>query len=224
MKRSLRVLALVGVAVVLIAALAVYGQSYPRAKESRDPLLRAEEMPKKEQSFASARSSASAPKTTADSDKLIDELATILQETKSPETFLVTAMTLGRLGPKARRTLPVVIRNAERLQLLDGLCDPHISNENRATAQGVVEVIEMILGASTGVSTWPAARSPQPVCYPATPAASYSYTVPAAVTPTLPPAPSPQLATPPQPPSSSMLPPGISQSEERLAPVPCVAR
>src|SRR5690349_17232994 len=60
-------------------------------------------------------------KSPSDSGNVLDELTAILKETKSTETFLVTTMVLGRMGPEAKRALPAIIRNAERLELLEDL-------------------------------------------------------------------------------------------------------
>jgi hypothetical protein len=237
MKRTLLVLVVIGVASLLVSALSVFGQPSTRSiyveRQVTDPLVK-------------RQPAASAVKSSTDEEQLIDELAIILKETKSPETFLVTAMTLGRLGPKARRTLPVVIRNAERLELLEGLCDTKASSDDRAVFNMVVEVIEMILGNSNGVRTYREhLPSPQPVCYPATPAIGYA--LPSAVCPNpsareagggypalVPPSPvpmaptavSPVLPTPtidsaPRPPSMPKR--STTQADERLAPVPCTA-
>jgi hypothetical protein len=240
MKRTLLVFVVVGVASLLVSALTVFGQSSPRSiyveRQVTDPLV------KRQAAATSAKSS-------TDDEKLIDELTMILKETKSPETFLVTAMTLGRLGPKARRTLPVVIRNAERLELLEGLFDTNASSEDHAVAQDVIEVIDMIIGKNGGGRVWREKQpTTPPVCYPASPASyyvpspvpvspnpgvpemdmgSYSAPAPSSLAPAAPtpvstalPAPTIESAPrPPSPPSQSTM-----RAEERLAPVPSIAR
>jgi hypothetical protein len=56
----------------------------------------------------------------ADEDEaLVKELVKILDETKSFDTFCVTASILCRVCPKARSAVPGIIRNAERLKILD---------------------------------------------------------------------------------------------------------
>jgi len=239
MKRTLLVLVVIGVASLLVSALSVFGQSSTRSiyveRQVADPLV------KRQAAAPAARSS-------TDDDQLIDELAMILKETKSPETFLVTAMTLGRLGPKARRTLPIVIRNAERLELLEGLFDTNASSDNRAVAQDVIEVIEMIAGNKSGGRVWREKLPvPQPACYPATPAIGYyappapvypspnvpemkeSYSAPVppslpppAPTPTSPILPPPTIESAPRPPSLPRK--STTQAEDPLVPVPTVAR
>lgn len=239
MKRTLLVFVVVGMASLLVSALTVFGQSTTRSiyveRQATDPLVK-------------RQASATTVKSSTDDEQLIDELAMILKETKSPETFLVTAMTLGRLGPKARRTLPIVIRNAERLELLEGLFDANAAGENRAVAQDVIEVIEMIVGKNGSGRVWrEKPPSTPPVCYPATPAsyyvpspvpvapnpngpetaASHSAPVipslaPVAPMPVSPSLPAPTSESTPRPPSSPSR--STTQVEERLVPLPGVAR
>lgn len=239
MKRTLFVFVVVGLASLLVSALTVFGQSTTRSihveRQAADPLVK-------------RQTTTTAAKPSTDDEQLIDELAMILKETKSPETFLVTAMTLGRLGPKARRTLPIVIRNAERLELLEGLFDANAPSENRAVAQDAIEVIEMIIGKNGSGRVWTEKQpAPQPACYPATPAIGYtvppasyysnpnvgamyeSYSAPAppvpsslAPTPVSPTQPARSIESAPRPPTTPSK--STTQADERLAPVPCAAR
>jgi hypothetical protein len=56
----------------------------------------------------------------ADPDEaLVKDLVKILDETKSFDTFCVTASILCRVGAKAKSAVPGIIRNAERLKILD---------------------------------------------------------------------------------------------------------
>ncbi len=85
------------------------------------------------------------------SDRIIDELTAILNETKSAETFLVTTMVLGRLGAEAKPALPAIIRNAERLELLEDLYSSRASADNRdIAAQEILAALEMILNKKIG--------------------------------------------------------------------------
>jgi hypothetical protein len=52
-------------------------------------------------------------------EALVKDLVKILDETKSFDTFCVTASILCRVGAKARPAVPGIIRNAERLKILD---------------------------------------------------------------------------------------------------------
>src|SRR5262249_12661779 len=49
--------------------------------------------------------------------KFTDELLSILNETKSPDAFLVTLSILQEVKPDAQEVVPAIIRNAERLRL-----------------------------------------------------------------------------------------------------------
>jgi hypothetical protein len=68
----------------------------------------------------------------------------ILKETKSEETFVVTAVALGCMGPEAKRALPQLIRNAERLKLFEDLFGSSASKGDRQVAQHVAEAIVML--------------------------------------------------------------------------------
>jgi hypothetical protein len=50
-------------------------------------------------------------------EDFIGELVSILNETRSPDAFLVTLSILQEIKPEARTVVPVIIRNAERLRL-----------------------------------------------------------------------------------------------------------
>jgi hypothetical protein len=55
---------------------------------------------------------------TSSGNGLVGELITILNETKSVDTFAVTCGLLEKMGTEARPAIPAMIRNAERLGLL----------------------------------------------------------------------------------------------------------
>jgi hypothetical protein len=131
MTRKLRLFVLVGLAGVLAPVLAVLAQS---SSTSSVPASC---------SPATCTTSKTSDASSAD-DKIIDEMIAILKETKSEETFIVTAMALGRLGPAAKRALPQLIRNAERLELLSGLFDANADAEDRKVVQHVAEAIVML--------------------------------------------------------------------------------
>lgn len=146
---------------------------------------------------------AAAPETAGD-DKVIDELTAILKETKSPETFVVTTCVLGRMGPKAKRALPAIIRNAERLELLeDALKDQAAANPSTLT-QKLLEAIEMI------VDKHAASRNKLPAGYGAPPSTWNAPVV--APTPCAPASTAPIPAAPPAPASQSKAPQGVLNS------------
>jgi hypothetical protein len=194
MKRTLPLFVLIAAIGLLVPVFAVFGKPTP------------------EPCCVTCCPSATAAKSSSDNDKVIDELTAILKETKSSETFIVTAMVLGRMGPDAKRALPIIIRNAERLELFDDLYKTNASAENRAAAQEVVAALEMILDKKAGAKgrTW---ANPAPTCY--TPAIGYGSTssgtpvcpAPTYAPATLPPTPSAPSANPVPPAQPSSGPP-----------------
>lgn len=131
MRRKLPLFVLVGVAGVLVPVLALLAQS------SSTPCA----------SACCSQASGTASKSSAPSAtdaKIIDELVAILKETKSEETFIVTAMALGRMGPEAKRALPQLIRNAERLELFEDLFDANAAAGDRQVVRQVAEAIMML--------------------------------------------------------------------------------
>jgi hypothetical protein len=163
MKRKLPLFVMVGVAGVLVPVLAVLAQSSSPRSAACCPT-------------ASCTASKSATPSATDG-KVIDELIAILKETKSPETFLVTATVLGGMGPEAKRTLPVLIRNAERLKLFKDLLASNEDWESQRVAQMVAQAIVMVAdGNKTApvplvATRWDQLRQPAPM----TPAASNAY-------------------------------------------------
>jgi hypothetical protein len=54
----------------------------------------------------------------------VQELIKILNETKSPYTLVATTVALAPLGDKAKVAVPAILRNAERLKVLESLGNP----------------------------------------------------------------------------------------------------
>src|SRR5260370_27879624 len=54
----------------------------------------------------------------------VQELIKILNETKSPYTRVATTAALAPLGDKAKVAVPAILRNAERLKILESLGNP----------------------------------------------------------------------------------------------------
>src|SRR5207245_1830240 len=75
---------------------------------------------------------AAAPKDEAQ----VQELITILNETKSASTLVATAIALLPLGDKAKPAVPAILRNAERLKVLEDIGKP-------ATKKGEVAAMLM---------------------------------------------------------------------------------
>jgi len=57
-------------------------------------------------------------------DAQVQELIKILNEAKSPSTLVATAIALLPLGDKAKPAVPALLRNAERLKVLDDIGNP----------------------------------------------------------------------------------------------------
>jgi hypothetical protein len=134
-------------------------------------------------------------------DAQLQELIKILNETKSPMTLVATTVALVPLGDKAKPAVPAILRNAERLKVLEDL--------GKASRKGelAAELLDAIFAIQSG---WTPDNngpnnyrpfSPVPRAYvPATPVTPYSCNPPAycpAVPPMLGPAvPPPPMAPP----------------------------
>lgn len=202
MKRTLPLILLIAAVVSLVPLLAVFGEP-----PNPTPCERHGYYPAGGSTMYGAPCCTSCPapsttKSTSENDKVIAELTSILNQTKSAETFLVTAAVLGRMGPDAKSSLPVIIRNAERLELFDDLYKANAAAENRAAAQEIIAALEMILDkkASAKARIWGNANTP--VCYPAA-------------------APVPVFAAPSQPlvPTSYLVPPPPSADSAAPRPI-----
>ena len=66
-------------------------------------------------------------------DAQVQELITIMNETKSPYTLVATTVALIPLGDKAKVAVPVILRNAERLKILENLGNPDSKKGEVAT-------------------------------------------------------------------------------------------
>lgn len=131
MRRILSLFVMIGVVGVLVPVLAVLAQS---SSITSAPAC-----------CSPATCTASKPSASSSTDaKIIDEMIAILKETKSEETFVVAAMALGQMGPEAKRALPQLIRNAERLKLLEDVFASGASKGDRQVAQHVAEAIVML--------------------------------------------------------------------------------
>jgi len=76
-------------------------------------------------------------------DDLVGGLVAILDETRSPDTLLVTVKALADLGPRARAAVPAVIRSAERLGVLKDIL--HQKDEQGAVGPAIVDLIGPII-------------------------------------------------------------------------------
>jgi len=171
MKRTLPLIVLIGAAGLLVPVLGVSGESPTRSGCKPQWASGCYDKP---------CASGCCTKPSSDSGNVIDELTAILKETKSAETFVVTAMVLGRMGAEAKQAIPVIIRNAERLELLDDLYHTRASADNHSfLAQEVIAALDMILDKKAGTKgrIW---QNQPAACYsPYAPATSYSSPLPA---------------------------------------------
>jgi hypothetical protein len=183
MRRKLLLFLVVGVAGVLAPVLAVLAQS------SSTPSAPAPDSP-----TTCIGNKPSAPSST--DGKIIDEMIAILNETKSEKTFVVTALALGSMGSDAKRALPQLIRNAERLGLLDDLFGSEASKGDREVSQHVAEAIVMLaagqpMGYLSTTQSVPCANGSY-----GTPSVGSSWNQPAVVPSAVPPSPTPPAPGP----------------------------
>jgi hypothetical protein len=76
----------------------------------------------------------------------VQELIKILNETKSPAVLVATAMALAPLGDKAKVAVPAILRNAERLKVLD-----EVGNNTRK-GELADALLDTILNIQSGLS------------------------------------------------------------------------
>jgi hypothetical protein len=72
----------------------------------------------------------------------VDELVKLINETKSPNTLVATALALMPLGDKAKPAVPAILRNAERLKMLEDLTST--SSRKSELANMLMEIIYAI--------------------------------------------------------------------------------
>jgi hypothetical protein len=122
--------------------------------------------------------------------KLVEELRSLLQDTSSRDTFLLTVKALADIGPEARSAVPAIIRGAERLGLSKDI-EQQVMNEQGPGVM-IVECVERMLMGPGCPPRWAATVVGVPALPPHVPP-SATYSIPA-----YPPAPAPTYA-PPQP-------------------------
>ena len=85
----------------------------------------------------------SEPRPKASKEQTAAELVAIIQETESPDTFLVSLMSLVALDPKDTSILPIAIRKAEKLDLLKGLLN---GGPARPSQEVLMDLFEVMIG------------------------------------------------------------------------------
>jgi hypothetical protein len=121
--------------------------------------------------------------------ELTQALVAILNETQSPDVLLMTMETLAELKAEPRLVIPALIRNAERLNMLEGICTSDTRNRDQ---KKILDMLEFFTRRTRLV-----AKSKKPL----TPYSSSGTTVPAS-TYFLP----PKMRTPSVTPASGSLP------------------
>jgi hypothetical protein len=125
------------------------------------------------------------PQCAPENAKLVDELLTILKETKSADTFLVAVKALSDIGPDAKKAVPAIIRGAEQHGLLKDIREQ--VKEEEGAGLMIMDAIEEIL------------RGPEAACAPPPPRmAVYAQPVPFAAPWCPPPPMPPAFAVPPR--------------------------
>jgi hypothetical protein len=137
----------------------------------------------------------------ATKEHVVGELVTILNETKSPDTFVVTVSCLGMMGHDARMAVPSIIRNAERLGLLKEVsefaweesCEDAKPGKQQRIAEGIMDCLDQILSRQPGIggkaAYQPNLPPPSPlVCPPSGLVLPQSFPIPVCAPPPAPPA------------------------------------
>jgi hypothetical protein len=223
MKRTLPLFGLLGLAAALVPVLTVFAAGPSSPKRPKPPPVSIPGCGSK-CGVTPFASTLVPPALAPGGDPVVQDLMAILNETSSPDTFMVTTMVLGKMGFAARPALPAIVRNGERLGLFRGLADPNKAN-GMEVAEAVMESIDLILavyGAATapvkptcyGYATTPLGGTPPCIVAPqpaavgtsvgvgaAPPASSWAQQPAAVGTPVLvsPAAPPPSVVAPPQP-------------------------
>ncbi len=141
----------------------------------------------------------------------VNELAAVLSETKSKDTYLAAVFILGRMGPRAQPAVGVILRNGERLGIFEGAFGSN--GASGAQAQIVLEALTVIVqGQPMG--------SPPPTPLPPLPP-QYSIPQPVPCVPQVPPG----APVPPPPPVAPSVPqPTLVPNQSPGAPVPAIRR
>jgi len=77
---------------------------------------------------------------------LVQELIAVLNETKSREVMVMTIAALAELGPEAKCAVPVILRNAERCDLLRGVMEASKDSDQSKLGTQVLEWLMLMLG------------------------------------------------------------------------------
>jgi len=119
-------------------------------------------------------------------EHVVQDLIQLMNETKSQQTLLATALALMPMGKKAQAAVPAIIRNAERLKMLLPLKDASSAKaENASLLLTAVMAIQMDLTFTKEMLGIPGENNPlqryvvppaPPACYPPVVAPAPPYT------------------------------------------------
>lgn len=153
--------------------------------------------------IASVPPTAPAPKNEA-----TEELVKLLNETESIDTFLVALEALAALDPNYTRAVPLAIKNAERLELLDGITGADKKTKEQQSFTALVKVFVDAKKAPPAPPTptlTPSVPTVIPASRPSGPPSPAAPTFVPSAYPTY--APPPSLAPPPYGPPPGVVPP-----------------
>lgn len=150
MKRLDRIVALLGLVAVLTSV------TFLLAGEPGKPAH-----PKTSAPCCQAKAASTCSSAATTDEHIVQELVTILKETRSPDTLLVTVTVLGRMGPAAKPAIPVIIRSADRLELLKDISNPEATGRKEELAEILMDSIDRILQ-KPGSGRPKTARVPRP--------------------------------------------------------------
>jgi hypothetical protein len=94
---------------------------------------------------------------------VVTDLVAVLAETKSEDVYTATVLTLGHMGTEAAPALPVILKNAERLGILDG-----------AFTRNKSERAEIVLQALAAIAQGQGNKPVVPCCAAGSPVTSYA--------------------------------------------------
>jgi hypothetical protein len=93
---------------------------------------------------------------------IVSDLVAVLGQTRSKDVFAATVLALGQMGAAARPALPAILKNAERLGVLEGAFAPGGSKSDQGDV--VLDAVQAIALGQVG----PGPSVPVPAAYCAT--------------------------------------------------------
>jgi hypothetical protein len=84
----------------------------------------------------------SAPKVASDEPDDATELLTLINETESPDTFLIAVEALTGLEPERKGLIAAVVRNADRLGLLKGVASGKVTEHQEVITKMLDKLVQ----------------------------------------------------------------------------------